>query len=986
PFFSQAATRPSYFTRVLRTENGLPQNSVAAVLQTRDGYLWVGTYNGLARYDGDSFTVFDADKSNTPEMRSSRVVSLFEDNSGTLWIGHETGELTRYKDGKFEAVDFRMPWEKRKIAGIGSDEGGNLWLLNEDGRLAALSGGSVSVPDPGAATKVAAMARNSRGQIWVAYAGSVYALTNGRLVTLSTNEATLGGYVTGLCPSSDGGLWLVSGDHIRKWKDGALVDDLGPTTWGQSSITACVELRNGTLAVGTLEQSLFLISSNHSIQHFDRSNGFPHDWTRCLFEDNEGTLWAGTGNGGLVAVRAGKVTTLNPPDLWHERDVMSVMQAHDGAIWVSSEGSGLYRWQNNQWTHYTESEGLYSLFVWSVTEDARHQIWIGTWGGGIYILRGDRPTQLEGMENLTLPATAFLHHDGATWIGTGAGLLRYENGRTKWYRREDGLTVPDVRAVVADGSGGIWFGMMGGGLACLRDGNLRQFHKADGLANEYVQALHWDSAGALWIGTYGGGLNRLKDGRFSSISTAEGLPSNVLCDIEDDGLGYLWFSSRKGIFRISKDELNRCADGKLKSVRCLTYGTGDGMPTLECSGGFQPAGCKSTDGRLWFPTSKGLVVIDPADVKVNQHPPPVVIEKVMVEGQNIVSQARSNSPVLVPPGHQRFAFHYSALTFIAPEKVHFRYRLKGFEDEWMAVGTKRVADYSYVPPGDYAFQVIACNSDGVWNETGASFAFTVQPHLWQCWWFRILEAFAGGTVLVAVVLVIYRRRVRLKLERLERQRAIERERSRIAQDIHDNLGASLTHISLLSQSAYSELDNPSHAATQLDRIYNTARELTRAMDEIVWAVNPKHDTLDSLASYLGKFAQDFLGPLHIRCRLDVPVHLPAWPVTAEVRHNLFLALKEALHNVVKHAAATEVSVSLVTKSDVFTIILHDNGRGFDPETVHRNAPDGPDRFASGNGLINMRQRLEKIGGRCEIESPPGKGTTVRFIVTAPKHS
>jgi signal transduction histidine kinase/ligand-binding sensor domain-containing protein len=976
---------PSYFTRVLRTDEGLPQNSVTAVVQTRDGYLWIGTYNGLARFDGYRFTVFDSDKNNTPQMRSSRVVSLFEDDSGTLWIGHETGELTRYREGKFEAVDYRVPWENHKILSMGTDQAGKLWMVNEEGRLAAITGETTSVPDAGSASKVAAMTRNSRGQIWLVYGGEVFTLTNNRLVSLTTNVETLGGYVTGICAARDNnGLWLASGGNLRRWNGREVIDDLGPTPWSQASISTAEETWSGALAFGTLEAGMYIVIPHRGTIHFDRSNGFPHDWTRCLYEDREGTLWAGTGNGGLVAVRAGKVTTVNPADLWHERDVLSVAETHDGALWVGSEGAGLYRWFKGGWSHIPESAGLSNQFIWSVSEDFNRRLWVGTWGYGIFVQNGERFETPPGLENVTVPAPALLHaRDGVTWIGTGAGLLRYQNGNSTWYGRKEGLELPDVRCVIEDGGGGVWFGMMGGGLGHVRDGILRQFHKEDGLSSEYVQCLHLDGGGALWMGTFGGGLNRFKQGRFASLSTGEGLPNNVLGDIKEDDHGNFWFSSRGGIFRISAADLNRCADGEIKSVQTLSYGKGDGMPTLECSGGFQPAGCKTSDGRFWFPTSKGLVVLDPNDAKVNQLPPPVLIEKASADGEKIENSWDEMKPLQIRPGRQRFEFHYTALTFVSSEKVQFRYRLEGLETDWTDAGTKRVANFSYVPPGTYRFRVIACNSDGVWNKQGATFSFVIQPRVWQRWWFRVLEVLVAATVLVGLVLLMARRRMRLKLERLERQRAIERERARIAQDIHDNLGASLTRISLLSQSAYSELDNPPHAATQLDRIYGTARELTRAMDEIVWAVNPQHDTLDSLASYLGKFAQDFLGPLNIRCRLDVPLHLPAWPLTAEVRHNLFLAMKEALHNVVKHASATEVFVSLTIDAHTFTIVVRDNGNGFVPDRVLQHSAE-PGRISGGNGLMNMRKRLEKMGGRFAVETERGGGTTVKFTVPVPE--
>ncbi|HEY4417394.1 MAG TPA: ATP-binding protein, partial [Verrucomicrobiae bacterium] len=278
-----------------------------------------------------------------------------------------------------------------------------------------------------------------------------------------------------------------------------------------------------------------------------------------------------------------------------------------------------------------------------------------------------------------------------------------------------------------------------------------------------------------------------------------------------------------------------------------------------------------------------------------------------------------------------------------------------------------------LPPGNYTFQVRACNSDGVWNDEGAQFSFVTLPHFWQMMWFHVLTVLFAIALVVFIVLAITRQRMRRKLERSERQQALERERTRIAKDIHDHLGANLTRISLLSQSAHGELQNPEQAAVQLDRIYNTSRELTRAMDEVVWAVNPHHDTLDSLASYLGNFAQDYLVSLNIRCRLEVPLHLPHWPITSEVRHDIFLAFKEAIHNVVKHSGATEVSIFLAMGAGDFTLTVRDNGRGFDPNAL-------VERAGRGNGLKNMRQRLEKLGGHCEINTAPGQGTEIKFQV------
>jgi signal transduction histidine kinase len=320
------------------------------------------------------------------------------------------------------------------------------------------------------------------------------------------------------------------------------------------------------------------------------------------------------------------------------------------------------------------------------------------------------------------------------------------------------------------------------------------------------------------------------------------------------------------------------------------------------------------------------------------------------------------------------------LSFVAPEKVRFKCRLENFEPDWANVGDKRVAIYNYIPPGTYSFQVIACNNDGVWNETGASLAFEVLPYFWQTTWFRVLGGLAATLAGGGAVWFETRRRMRRKLERAERQRDIERERTRIARDIHDDLGAQLTRITMLSESASDPEADSHRAAEGIRRIYDTARELTRSMDEIVWAVNPRHDTLESLATYLEKFGQDWLASVGIRCRLDLPLQFPEWHLTSELRHNVFLAFKEALHNTVKHAGASEVLIRLRLKEKAFELAVEDNGRGFNVGEKTKTVSTTQGRAASGNGLENMKRRLAAVGGTCEIQSSPGQGSKVVFSV------
>jgi signal transduction histidine kinase/ligand-binding sensor domain-containing protein len=964
------AALPNFFVRNLLVEDGLPEDSVTAIVQTDDGYLWMGTYSGLARFDGVRFTVFDS--GNNPELASSRITCLFQDKAGILWMGHEAGELTRYdKNGHFQAEPVRVSWKGRKIFGIAADETGDLWLINDQGVLGRVKDGAVASPLSGRREKLVGFADGADGSIWVTRDGYASVLRRGVLASQPLDGPPEQSYVQGICPSRDGYQWVVSQNRLRKWNGAAWVDDGIQVPLKGSPLTAFIETQTGLLAMGTQDKGLYLVNQQGETLNFSRGHGLLNDWIRSLCADREGNLWVATGGGGVAILRAGCAATVNPPDQWQGRPVLSVSPSRDGGVWIGTEGAGLYYFKDDHWSQFGTNAGLPNLFVWSVAEDADGRVWAATWGAGLFGKKEDLFVRAPGIEQITVPMTALLCvNGGGLWIGTEAGLLRYDGKSGAWFGRNPESVRTDVRAIVEDSQGTVWFGMLGGGLACLKNGAVRHFGKAEGLSSDFVQCLHLDAKGALWIGTFGGGLDRLKNGEFAAITVRQGLPNNIIGCMVDDGNGNYWMSSHAGIICVAKEELDLCADGKTNLVHCVSYGKSDGLPTLECSTGFQPAGCSTPDGRLWFPTGKGLVALNPKDIHVNRRPPPVVIEAVRVDGHALATRPIAAEPWRIAPGQHRIEIDYTGLSFAAPEKVRFRYRLEGLDEEWTEAGAKRSASFDYVPPGQYAFHVLACNDAGVWNEEGAAVAFVLLPYFWQTWWFGTsLAALAIGMVGAGVWLGT-RRRMRRKMEALERQKAVEHERSRIARDIHDELGSHLTRITMLSEPARHEPDAPNPGATDVRQIYDIARALTRTMDEIVWAVNPHHDTPEGLVNYLEQFALEFLGAAGIRCRLDLPMELPAWPLTAETRHNLFLALKEALHNAVKHAGATEVRIALALEARALTLSVEDNGRGFDPAAVN----------STGNGLKNMRRRLEHIGGGCQIGSVRGQGVKIVFIV------
>jgi signal transduction histidine kinase/ligand-binding sensor domain-containing protein len=956
-----------------QVESGWHDESVNSILQTRDGYLWLGSYTGLLRFDGARFVSFLS--ANTPGLLSSRVTCLFEDDTGWLWIGHESGEVSRSRNGVFEPVLLPPGWPGGAVEAIASDSQGLVWLLNDAGMLMRLSDGRLA-PVPGGAspTRKVLLERSSAGEIYTMSGGKVFVLEQGALVPYSFGDATPA-HVARILPARDGGLWTVANDEIMRWDGRGFGRPLCHIPGISSAVTDMIETRTGALLLGTLRDGCYIASSNSPV-HFSRATGLSHDWVRALAEDHEGNFWVGTG-GGLDSLRIQRISMLPNPDNWQGCAVMSFGFVSTNEVWVGTEGAGLYHRVGDSWTRYTEAQGLSNVFVWSVLVTRNQEVLVGSWGGGLRYWQGEKFAPRGDMQEITPAVTALLEdRDGAIWAGSPNGIYCFRNDTRVFFVGKEQLAYPDVRSLVQAPDGTIWFGMFGGGLARYREGVLRQFRKADGLPSDSVSALLADADGTLWLGTPENGLVRYRDGKFTVVTKEHGIPEGTISHLADDARGFLWIGSNRGIYRVARASLNRCADGAAPYVRVLAFGRSDGLLSQTTSGGFSPGARLAPDGRLWFPTLKGMAVIDPAGLRPTPNPPRVVVEEIRADGELIPAGAGHPQ---IPPGRQPIEIRYTALSFTSPDQVRFRYRLEGLQSGWNEAGSKRTVQYAMLPPGHYAFRVTACNNDDIWSAEEAGIEFEVLPQFWQTWWFRLLAIVAAAGLLTAGISLVLRRRVRRRLEQLEKQRALERERARIARDIHDDLGASLTRITMLSQTVRGEVEGQPQAMQEVDQIYQTARDLTRAMDEIVWAVNPRHDTLESLVNYLGRFAQSFTSTAGIRCRLDVPISLPEWSLTAEIRHNVFLVLKEALNNVVRHASATEVRVTLEIQPDGFTLTIADNGRGFQLAPASSPPADSA-RVLPGNGLANMRKRLDDIGGQCEWLTAPGEGTRVRITV------
>lgn len=973
-----------------RADNGLPQNNATTVIQTRPGYIWIGTYNGIAQFDGLRFKLFNS--STTKGLANSRVTSLLEDSRGVIWIGHDTGEISCYTEDGFAVVKTPPLWSDAPIKDFAEDERGDLWVLNQPGDAMRLKDGFIGHPLPLMGDNPFVnprVVKDSQQRTYVVRNGVVARLTAAGYQPMDFGDPSARPYYAGLAAAHDGQLWLLGEGKVRKWGGTNWTTDLGAFPQPDASVTAMLETSSGRLVVGTLQFGLFVHDPEAGWFQLNRSNGLPQDWVCALTEDRERNLWVGTG-GGLALLRERKVTMHSPPDDWQGRPVYSITRAHDGSIWATTEGAGVYHLVGNNWTHYGEEQGLANLFVWSVLEDGQHRIWAGSWGGGLFRLEQGRFVANTNLIPASDPVVALKESpQGTIWIGTGTGLLRMRNDTVERFASLGGAAAGDVRVLETGVGGEMWIGTQGAGLGRIKGGQFKSFQTTNGLAGDFILSLCCETNGTLWIGTLDQGLCRFKDGQFRTINTAQGLPANIVYHIEDDQMGNLWFNSPIGLYRISKQQLNARADGQTIKLDVLSYGKAEGMATLAGTGGFTPSGFRAPDGRLWFSTARGIAVVAPKAARPNPVRPPVWIEDVFVDGQSVpinrnplAGAARgkttsARSFVMLQPGRHLMDVQFTGLSFTSPERVQFKYQLEGLDGDWTEAGTRRRVTYPFLPPGNYTFRVIACNSDGLWNETGDSLTIILQPYFWQTWWFKALLIVVSAALLALVFFLESRRRLRRKLERIARERELERERARIAQDIHDDLGASLTRIGMLSQSAVGDLDDLPRATSSLNQIYETARDLTRAMDEIVWAVNPRHDTLDSLMNYVARFAHDFLSAAQIRCRLDAPTRVPELTVRSEVRHNLFLAFKETLNNAVKHSGANEVLVTFELLPGGLKLRVSDNGSGFDPKS--RRTATG-DRVISGYGMVGIHNRLEQIGGTVEINSAPGAGTRVEIFV------
>jgi len=723
-------------------ETGLPQNNVRSILQTKDGYTWIGTEEGLARFDGVKFTLFN--ESNTPLISKNYISCLFQDSRGNLWIGTVGSGLLKYesmdgsagkfshygsKEGLTHDVIYCITEDKNKILWVGTDGGG---LYSYDGKKfthRTTTAGN-DLPD----NSIHALCFDHRGTLWIGTGKGLTGLYNNRYTSYSEKDGISPFLIKSILPDSKGNLWIGgegglyrrSGDKFERPQTGL--------DFEEKRVYSIMEDRDSNIWFGTASLGLARFTfGKYSI--LTKNDGLSDNTVISITGDMEGNLWVGTAYGGINRIKDGKFASLTTKEGLSEDIVFPIYEDRSGYLWIGTN-NGLNRYKDGNFLHVDTSDGLSNNVIDSITEDAGGNTWVGT-DDGVNLLQNSpsRVTKISEFCRKEYILSIGCDNDNNIWIGTLKGIMKINplQKKTERVSLPKGLDSNAVNIIHKEPNGTLWISVYRFGLLAYKNGSFTAFTPKNGLAGDSQSCIYQDRDSLLWIGS-NQGLTRFKNGRFKSITQKEGLFNNNIYQILEDQYGFTWMSCNKGIFKVNKKELNEFFENKRKQIKSIAYGKDDGMITNECNGGFQSAGCRTSDGKLWFPTTKGVVTVDPGNIPVNPIPPPILIEEILLDGIPL----KAGQPVVLRPGVKRMDIHFTALSFSNPKRVQFKYKLDGYDEQWINAENQRTAAYTNLDGGNYRFYVTACNDDGIWNPIGAYTQITVIPPLWKTWWFTII--------------------------------------------------------------------------------------------------------------------------------------------------------------------------------------------------------------------------------------------------------
>ena len=967
------------------TADGLPQNNVINIAQTPDGYLWVATLDGLARFDGVRFKVFN--KSNTPEMPNNRIFSMFTDTMGRLWFNYaDDRTVVVYENGKFKVFENGRDFEKGENLtpnvryGIEHNRhllrnpemmfrAGQTEYVYEEGRFVARPAQESAFP--------ARVFATDNKSVWIDERDAIYHV-EGEKIRRYAKDAPLPVAPRNTIPvdfaEKDGAIWCASGGTLTNGKLISFKDEKLKTFPKVDEISDLEFDAKGNLLVSTVKGIVKVDAATIALN--DPSN-FPvtapsPEIGSKLFRDRDNNVWFG-GYQGLHLINPESAVTFYSEESQPPVDnVYPIVQDAEGTIWFAA-------WTNNRLFSYRDGnfKSEYGYILTSLFVDSRSRLWKGT-GGGISYRENNRWIPVDYENTLPPPwnkpavftgELAFITEDGQgnMWFGVEAGLIRHANGVSRLFTVDDGLPSNVVTSYLFTRSGEMWIGTSAG-AARLENGRFRAFTESDGLAGKYTRSFYEDADGNVWIGGHDGGLTRFKNGEFKKITKRNGLFSDGVFVILEDDAGWFWMNSNQGIYRVRRQELDDFADGRVESVTSVSYGPEDGLLEVEGNGGKQPAGLKAKDGRLWFPMAKGVAVINPATAKPETAPPPVLIEETRIDGKPFDISAAG---IRFEPNQVALEIDYTALGFVGAERMRFRYRLEGLDEAWTEAGTRRTAYFSHLPDGEYIFRVTAANYDGIWNNEGASVKISIVPPFYRKWWFYALTA-AGVFGLITLVYFLRLRQLHaLNETRAEFARRLiesqEAERHRIALELHDSIGQTLAVIrnrTLMGLDA----EETGKMREQLEQISEASTLALQETREIARNLHPAQIENLGLTAALRSLVKSVESATGLNCVDDIgEISQKNLPYNASI--NIYRITQESLTNIIKHSGASFAGVRLRIENEKLVLTIEDDGRGFTDGTT-----------PNGLGLTGMRERARMIGADLTIDSHPGEGTKIRLVL------
>lgn len=939
------------FTRHLwQASDGLPEQTVQAFAQTPDGYLWIGTTGGLVRFDGAHFTAFD--RHNTPSLHENSVFCLMVSRDGALWIGTEGGGLTRYAHGQFRSWTAQEGLSNEFVRTLAQDAQGNIWagtdngLLKLEGQRFVRFDGGGGVP----ALAVHALYLDREKRLWVG-GSKLLCLQKGVVKQYTLRDAASQNRVKSILQTSDGTIWVGTVTGLNRMLPGH--DSFERVSGIAGTVRVLRQTQDGVLWIGTIGRGAFEYDRG-KLTHITAPDSLPSNTVLNFFEDSEKNFWIGT-QAGMVRLTRTRVSFVPLPKA-NDSDFETIYRDRDGSLWIGS--TLLFRMRDGKLVQQN-LPGLGAAHVRNVYRDRSGALWVGTDGEGIYRLAQGRILHLttrDGLSNNFVRAMT-QDHDGSMWVAADEGLNHVveDGARTHIVRYEmgDGLAYFSTRAVFEASNGDLWIGT-DHGLSHLRHGVFLHDSVTAALAQMKIWAIHEDTDGGLWFGTRNSGLFRYRDGQLASFTTSDGLASNAIYQILEDGAGHLWLSGPNGISMLNRSELDAQAQAFPRHFALIFYSTADMAANTEIYGGTQPSGSITPAGDAWFPGNLGPIHVLPYQSSTLP-PPPLRIRSVLADGV----AAPTSGPVVLQPGNRRLEVAFTAIRLRSQNDVRFRYKLVGFDKSWSAPTGSRTAEYTNLPARRYRFEVRTYEVNKPTAMSEAAIEVVQRPYFYRTWWF-IAACMILGIVLVYLV---YQYRVRQVRSRAE---AVLEERSRLAREMHDTVIQGCTGVSALLEAVSMEAPKESEGVGLMDfarlQLRNTINEARDAIWNLRQADDPDH-LGEKLESMVHQIAEEF--------HLPISWEMSGTPVSLSppVAHDLLMVAREGVYNAVLHGHPARVQLALAYKYRELTLLVTDDGCGFDPRQVDNT---NGRHF----GLRGMRERIERSGGKFRLTSAVGKGVQI----------